>query len=585
MTIDSSEGRGAPGPDPAGARPASDVVVYYKSDGYTMAGERLMGRQSAGASFLTGLARHGRSRDLICMAPDRAAAEEFADTTRKAAQDGPRPLRSARWIPFDAPERLAETGCLFYPSPTLADQAWLRRAHDQRGWSLCGITHTTASDTVMEAIGSFATAPLQAWDAVICTSQAVRDTLTGVLDEWGGYLESRLGAPTGAGHAASALQLPVIPLGIDTKSFDPDDDARAAFRAAHDIADDAIAALFLGRISAIAKAHPLPMFLALQAARAETGRAVHLILAGWFETDTERHQIEELARETCPDVPVHIVDGRDADTRRQAWSAADFFTSLSDNIQETFGLTPVEAMATGLPVVITDWNGYRDTLEDGVQGIAIPTIAAAPGDGLDIVSRYRSGRFSYGGYIARTAQFTAVDIDAATAAYTRLIADPDLRQKMGAAGKARARSVYDWSVIIPAYEELWSDLAQRRAHDREVATPLPGRASDPLRDDPYRVFAGYPSAALHDDMRIARRTPDGVLEGLARFRMNKAAASLMLSGLELQALLSAIPEEGINVGALLAKTRTLAQDTIDARETRRSILWLAKLGIIRLSAE
>lgn len=276
-------------------------------------------------------------------------------------------------------------------------------------------------------------------------------------------------------------------------------------------------------------------------------------------------------------MPVHIVDGRDADTRRQAWSAADLFTSLSDNIQETFGLTPIEAMATGLPVVVTDWNGYRDTIEDGVLGIAIPTISAAPGDGLDVVSRYRSGRFSYGGYIARTAQFTAVDIDAARDAYVRLIADPALRRKMGDAGRARAQSVYDWSVIIPAYEELWADLAHRRTHDPEVAAPLPGRASDPLRDDPYKVFAGYPSATLSDEMRVTRRAPDGDLETLTRHTINSAGAGLMLPGPDLRALLAAIPDAGINVDALLAASGT------SARESRRSILWLAKLGIIRLS--
>lgn len=573
MTIDPKDARGAQ------ARGSGDVVIYYKSDGYTMAGERLMGRQSAGASFLAGYARHARSRDLICMAPDRASAEEFGATTQQAAADGPRPLRSARWVPFDSPERLAETGCLFYPSPTVVDQAWLRRAHDQRGWSLCGITHTTASDTVMEAIGSFATAPLQSWDAVICTSQAVRDTLTNVLGEWDDYLKSRLGSD---GQMAARLQLPIIPLGIDTASFAPDPAARAAFRTAHDIADDAVAALFLGRLSATAKAHPLPMFLGLQAARAETGRDVHLILAGWFETDAEREQIERLAHEACPDVEVHIVDGRDADIRRQAWSAADFFTSLSDNIQETFGLTPIEAMATGLPVVITDWNGYRDTLEDGVQGIAIPTISAAPGDGLDIVSRYRSGRFSYGGYIARTAQFTAVDIDAATTAYIRLIDDPELRHKMGDAGRTRARSIYDWSVIIPAYEELWDELAQRRSHDPETATLQPGQTSDPLRDDPYRVFAGYPTAILHDRMRVTRRAPDSVLESLVRYSINSAGIGLMLSGPDLRNLLAAIPEESIDVGTLLAE---IGASTGAARESRRAILWLAKLGIIRLSPE
>ena len=40
--------------------------------------------------------------------------------------------------------------------------------------------------------------------------------------------------------------------------------------------------------------------------------------------------------------------------------------SLADNIQETFGLTPVEAMAAGLPCVMSDWDGYRDTVRDGV---------------------------------------------------------------------------------------------------------------------------------------------------------------------------------------------------------------------------
>jgi hypothetical protein len=132
-------------------------------------------------------------------------------------------------------------------------------------------------------------------------------------------------------------------------------------------------------------------------------------------------------------------------------------------------------------------------------------------------------------------------------------------------------------VIIPAYEELWADLARRRLHDPEVAAPLPGRASDPLRDDPYKVFAGYPSATLSDDMRVMRRAPDGNLEALVRHSINSAGVGLMLPGPDLRALLAAIPDADINVGALLMASGT------SARESRRSILWLAKLGVIRPS--
>ena len=48
----------------------------------------------------------------------------------------------------------------------------------------------------------------------------------------------------------------------------------------------------------------------------------------------------------------------------ELWAAADVFLSLVDNIQETFGITPLEAMAAGLPVVASDWDGYRYTMRD-----------------------------------------------------------------------------------------------------------------------------------------------------------------------------------------------------------------------------
>jgi len=60
------------------------AVIYYMPDGYNMSGRRLMGRQSAGASFLAGYARHATTRDLVCMAPDRQAAETFSETVRSA---------------------------------------------------------------------------------------------------------------------------------------------------------------------------------------------------------------------------------------------------------------------------------------------------------------------------------------------------------------------------------------------------------------------------------------------------------------------------------------------------------------------
>ena len=53
--------------------------------------------------------------------------------------------------------------------------------------------------------------------------------------------------------------------------------------------------------------------------------------------------------------------------------AADIFVSLADNIQETFGLSVIEAMASSLPLVVSDWNGYKDLVNHGFNGFRIPT--------------------------------------------------------------------------------------------------------------------------------------------------------------------------------------------------------------------
>ncbi|MGE0255013.1 MAG: glycosyltransferase family 4 protein [Alphaproteobacteria bacterium] len=555
---------------------AASAVVYWDPDGYDTGRPRLMGRQAAGAGFLRALVRHGRATRIVCMARDRASAEEFARVVRGAEGDPPRRQpHTVTWVPRGEPDRLADVGCLYYPSPTLANFAWQRRLADERAWSLCGVTHTTASDTVMEAIGSFVTAPLHPWDAVICTSRAVRATVDHVTGQWQAWLRERLGVGAAGRARAVRLELPIIPLGVDCRQQMPDPAVRKATRTRLGIADDAVAALFLGRLTATAKAHPLPMLTGLEAAAAQTGKRVHLILAGWFEVADEEREFQALAMTFAPHVRLHILDARDPQVRKGAWSAADLFTSLSDNVQETFGLTPVEAMATGLPLVVSAWDGYRDTMTDGVEGFAIPTVAPPPGAGAALAGHYRSGHFSYGGYIGRAAQFTAVDPAGVTEAYARLLADPALRTRMGDAGRRRARRQFDWSVVIAAYEQLWDELAARRA----AAAPLPPRppraAADPLRDDPYAAFAAYPSFVVTPDCRALRIAGAPSLDRLMSFRVNTFASGLMLGRDGIGALLAALGAAGqpVTVAELLAPWPNARHD-----DAIRTLIWLQKMG-------
>jgi hypothetical protein len=175
---------------------------------------------------------------------------------------------------------------------------------------------------------------------------------------------------------------------------------------------------------------------------------------------------------------------------------------------EVGGTHPViiEAMAAGLPVVVSDWDGYRDTVRDGIDGFRIPTLLPQAGWAGDLAFRHALEIDSYDMYCGHTCSLVAVDVAAATQAFTRLFQDAELRQQMGEAGRIRAREVYDWKPIIQNYERLWASLRELRTVQAAAAKPLPHPW--PARMDPFHAFARYPTQTLTPATKLERVDAD-----------------------------------------------------------------------------
>jgi hypothetical protein len=397
-----------------------------------------------------------------------------------------------------------------------------------------------------------------------------------VLEQWCQYLGERIG-----GSPSAKLQLPVIPLGVDCDAFDRSEgpELREAARQKWQIEPADVVFLFAGRLSHHAKAHPLPMFLALEQAAHRTKRRVHLLLAGRFANSAIEEQFRSSAKAYCPSVKVHFLDGSSSDDWPSMWQAADVFTSLSDNIQETFGLTPVEAMAAGLPVVVSDWDGYRDTVRDGIDGFRIPTLLPPPGTGADLVERYELGLDPYDRYVGNVSQFTAVDISACAEAYLRLIENASLRRSMGESGRRRARECFDWRVIIAAYQELWQELASRR-QAAAAAAPRAGR-SHPLREDPFALFGTYASRLLTPETVLCAPPVTGVctVDELRDHPLANFASPLMGTADECRSLLTEVQQRSQSLWDLLERF-----DTKRRRAATRSLAWLLKFGLLEVRA-
>ena len=548
-----------------------NAALYYHPEGVDASQPKLMGRHAAGEGFLAGFVRHAGVETLYCSALTQAHFEDFQRRVGQLRAPPP-PMQ---WIRRGDAAALARVGCVTLPHPDLAPIAWQRRHGDQRGYSVTGVFHTTASEAIMTAIATFATAPIQAWDAAICTSRSVKTTVERIVATWSDYLQERTG-----GRPRAPLQLPIIPLGVDCDAFAPSAATRKSLRTRHGIGESEIVVLFVGRLSYHAKANPYALMLGLERAAAATRQPVRLVMAGWFADDVLESHFRDAARALCRRVKVTFLDGRSPEVRFGVWAMADIFASPSDNVQETFGLTPVEAMAAGLPVVVSDWDGYRDTVREGIDGFTAPTLMPPPGAGVDIALRYAYELDSYDRYVGGASQSVAVDLEATTAAFRILLADPDRRRTMGEAGRARARAEFDWRVVIGRYQDLWRELAARRAKDPELAPRRPGTPGNPLRDDPYALFASYPThtLALGDRLRL--------VPGMSLDDVQPAApivtymAVLLPTHDELRAMLARIGAGDCTVAAIVELLGP-GREVVALRGTT----WLAKVGLVALEVD
>lgn len=553
---------------------AGNAAIWYATDGYDPKAKGINGRRVAGESFLRGFLTHAKVDEFVILSHGKAGAAEVGALAEKL-----RPGMPLRAVALAEPAGIAPLGVINYPSPNFSAETWRRAPYGTAAWSLCGITHTTSTAAVMQGFFDLRMAPVMEWDAVICTSRAVHASVTAQMDLIDDHIRRRFNAP-----APPRPQLPVIPLGIHTADFTPDPAARVPLRQRIGAAEGDMVLTTIARLSPHEKFDPLPLYLALQQARQglPKGQRLHFLPCGIFRDDYSRKVFTEGAARLMPDVGFTLLDGANPTDRQQALSGADAFLFPIDNIQETFGLAPIEGMAAGLPVIVTDWDGMRDTVTDDV-GIRVTTRTLRADHTVREALRYQGGADSYVQYCATTSALTQVDVPALAEAVRRLARDPALRRQMGAAGQARARAQYDWAAVIPQMQALWAELNDRR---HRAAAAGGGQRYPawglPVAPSPLLLFGAYPSRqAGFGAERFAAAPRPSDAPDVAEILALRDYAGLKRQ-FESTAHVAQIMAEIAQTGPKGASRPELERSTgLRAMRVERAMIWLLKYDFIR----
>lgn len=198
----------------------------------------------------------------------------------------------------------------------------------------------------------------------ICASDKQADLLRGFLGE-------------------ESQDVHVVPFPIDPARHFFEERLRQETRSRWGLQPSDQALLYTGRISLQKNVHRLIQEFAKAAQR---NPDLRLFLAGGFDdlggmlfgmrtpAGYYFQRIQKLLRSLPQAIGerVHFLGHLSGDELRNAYCAADVFTSLSLYHDEDYGMSVGEALATGLPALITDWGGYSSFAKSGLPCRLVP---------------------------------------------------------------------------------------------------------------------------------------------------------------------------------------------------------------------
>ncbi|MDR2503610.1 MAG: glycosyltransferase family 4 protein [Deltaproteobacteria bacterium] len=435
----------------------------------------VLGRVEANQGFLKALLQRDPFDAYHFFLPQSEACSTLREDLQKNFPDLMQAGRFSLRLHSEVPAALAELDyyCMHLSDPfaRYVDAMCMRNAFSRRIFPLTAPTHSLSYAEYGQEFLQHIWGGTTKRDAVVATSRA------GLQVTRNYYNLLRRNYRLEENEFPSPL-LRHIPLGIEPSDMPSSAEEKAELGAVcrrERGLGETLVLLVFARISYHSKMDLLPLLRALKRAEEyglKPGSYCLLLAGGLDSRDSFGEDVKKFAANLG--IKCVLAPNPECAERKSLYAAADVFLSPADNLQETFGLTLLEAAISGLPVIASDFNGYKDLVLDGQTGFLTPTIGPADTAGTDALRAMTSS----GEYHLRLSQQCVVEVDALGRAIAGLADNTTLRRAMGRAGRERALASFTWKRVIERYLELWAELD-------ETPCPLP---AEPLKRPPNALF-------------------------------------------------------------------------------------------------
>lgn len=226
-------------------------------------------------------------------------------------------------------------------------------------------------------------------------------------------------------YGADPGKLALVPCGVDLDAFRPVDRgaARRALAEEVGIPEESPLAVYVGRLVPRKGVDTVVEAMALLPERV----GACLLVVGGEPGSGESLRLRALAEDLGVSGRVHFAGSRPPGELRRYYGAADVAVSVPH--YEPFGMTPLEAMACGTPVVGSRVGGVQWSVADGETGLLVP-----PRDPQALAERL-----------------------------LRLLLDGTLRDTMGLAARRRVEGTFAWEGVAGGAAAVFLEVAEGRA--------------------------------------------------------------------------------------------------------------------------